>query len=172
MMDKLFISVRGETSREAGIDQRGEQEAVEAFLQGREEGFAALFRRYYPPLCYLAQDLLGNRAAAEDIVSDSFLKLWERRGKLDTRGSLRAWLYTTVHNASLDLLRRQKLRNIHQTYVNRVGEGQERPAEHRIIEAETLHRLYTALQTLPPRCGRCCASSTWRKRAWRRSPPK
>lgn len=136
------------------MDLRGEQEAVEAFLQGREEGFDTLYHRYYPPLCYLAQGLLGSCAAAEDIVSDSFAKLWQRRGRLATSGSIRAWLYTTVHNACLDILRRQKLRNIHQAYVKRAGEEEERPVLHRLIQAETLHRLHTALNTLPPRCGR------------------
>ena len=141
-------------NRGTGKDNIGEEEAVFAFLKGREEGFDALFHRYYPPLRYLAQDLLGSHAAAEDIVSDSFVKLWERRGRLGTSGSIRAWLYTTVQNACIYVLRREKLKMLHLAYTKRSGEGQERPVLHRLIEAETLHRLHTALKTLPPKCGK------------------
>lgn len=149
VMEKHIIPLNGRRN-----ENRAEEEAELEFLQGREEGFEAIFHRYYPPLCYLAQGLLGSRPAAEDIVSESFARLWERRERLSSRGSLRAWLYTTVHNACIDTLRREKLRSIHQAYTKRAGEEGVRPAEHRIIEAETLHRLYTAMETLPPRCGR------------------
>ena len=48
---------------------------------------------------------LKNEEDAHDIVQDSFEKLWNNRDKVEPEKA-RSWLFTTAHNASINLLRK------------------------------------------------------------------
>jgi RNA polymerase sigma-70 factor (ECF subfamily) len=50
--------------------------------------------------------VLGDPARAEDAVQDAFMSVWNHAASFDAkRGSLRAWLLTSVRNRSIDYLR-------------------------------------------------------------------
>lgn len=50
--------------------------------------------------------VLGDAARAEDAVQDAFMSLWNHAASFDpARGSLRAWLLTSVRNRCIDYLR-------------------------------------------------------------------
>jgi RNA polymerase sigma-70 factor, ECF subfamily len=50
--------------------------------------------------------VLGDAARAEDAVQDAFMSVWNRASSFDpARGSLRAWLLTSVRNRAIDYLR-------------------------------------------------------------------
>ena len=54
----------------------------------------------------MAVRVLGDPGRAEDAVQDAFLNVWNRAATFDpSRGSLRAWLLTSVRNRSIDYLR-------------------------------------------------------------------
>ena len=46
---------------------------------GDEKALQSLFQLYYRPLCFFATRLLKDQLSGEDIVEESFLKLWQRR---------------------------------------------------------------------------------------------
>jgi RNA polymerase sigma-70 factor (ECF subfamily) len=55
----------------------------------------------------LARRVIGDAAAAEDIVQEVFLRLWHRPEDFDPdRGGLRTWLCTVARRRAIDLLRR------------------------------------------------------------------
>ena len=48
---------------------------------------------------------------AEDVVQESFLSLWRRGASYDpTRGSVRSWVLSVVHNRAIDAFRRETVR--------------------------------------------------------------
>ena len=54
----------------------------------------------------MAVRILGDARLAEDIVQEAFLKLWNSASAFDAeKGSLRAWLLTSVRNRAIDQLR-------------------------------------------------------------------
>lgn len=60
------------------------------------------FEQYYRPLCIYAMHYLhGDVDRAEDVVQDCFVKLWQKEADND-----KAFLFTAVRNACIDLLRR------------------------------------------------------------------
>jgi RNA polymerase sigma-70 factor (family 1) len=67
--------------------------------------FAEVFRVLNEPLLRYAWRLTGDEAAAQDIVQDTFLKLWQVRETLDDDRSLKAYLYRIVRNLALNHLR-------------------------------------------------------------------
>jgi len=77
---------------------------------GNEAAFEALVKEHSSRIIGLAWKLVGNRADAEDIAQDAFLRLY--RGISSLRGDSRVatWLYRTVSNLAIDHLRRQKLK--------------------------------------------------------------
>jgi RNA polymerase sigma-70 factor (family 1) len=129
------------------------QDPLLLFRQGREEGFEHFFTTHYLPLTYFAQRLLKSREAAEDVVEDSFIKLWERRQLLESTAAIRGYLYATVRNACIDLLRREKRKVVYLHEAALTAEKEEPPLINRVIAAETMHLVYVAVEALPPKCG-------------------
>jgi RNA polymerase sigma-70 factor, ECF subfamily len=78
--------------------------------QGEEEALQQLHRRYAPLVFHLACRTV-DRAAAEEIVQDTFLAVWRRAADFDpTRGSVRTWLLSIGHHRMLDELRSRSRR--------------------------------------------------------------
>ncbi|MDR0538520.1 MAG: RNA polymerase sigma factor [Tannerellaceae bacterium] len=59
-------------------------------------------------LMNVSQKLLENRADAEDVVQDAFLKLWRIRSQLDGYRSVEALAVTVARRLSLDMLRQRR----------------------------------------------------------------
>jgi RNA polymerase sigma factor (sigma-70 family) len=77
-----------------------------------KEAFIKLYDRYARPLYRHILFYSGNPNTAEDVVSASFLKLWEfiREGKRIR--NFRALLYRTAKNTFLDMVRRKESTNL------------------------------------------------------------
>jgi RNA polymerase sigma factor (sigma-70 family) len=87
-------SLRSHRTRDPGLDGRA---------------FDELFRAAAGDVHGYALSLLGERAAAEDVTSLAFERLFRARRRLDSRrGSARALLFTIARNAALDELRRRR----------------------------------------------------------------
>ena len=89
----------------------------EALLLGRVaagddgEPLVALYRRYSARLYGLGLKLLGERGMAEELVQETFVRLWRSAGRYDPeRGSVRAFLFTIARRTAVDLLRRSASR--------------------------------------------------------------
>lgn len=73
--------------------------------QGNTDAFRALYDGVSPRLFAIVLRILGDRAAAEDVLQDVFLRIWRRAASYDpARGAPMAWLGTIARNAALDAL--------------------------------------------------------------------
>lgn len=71
--------------------------------------FADLYSETVGDLFAYVATLVGDRAAAEDVVALTYEKAYRKRRSFDARrGSPRAWLFGIARNAALDELRRRK----------------------------------------------------------------
>ena len=75
-------------------------------LVGRERAVAELYRREYRSMVRLAHLITGSNEVAEDLVQDSFVRLYHRWGKVDQPG---AYLRMTVINRCRSWHRRRRL---------------------------------------------------------------
>jgi RNA polymerase sigma-70 factor (ECF subfamily) len=72
----------------------------------REDALAETFRRHAGAVHALARRILGDGAAAEEVVQEVFLRLWRAPDRYDPdRGSLRSYLLAQAHGRAVDLLR-------------------------------------------------------------------
>jgi len=78
----------------------------------RQDALAELFRRHGGAVLSLARRVLsGDRAAAEEVTQEVFLKLWQHPERFDAaRGSLRSFLLTQAHTRAVDRLRSEGAR--------------------------------------------------------------
>ncbi len=72
---------------------------------------AQLYSLFYDEMLGFAQKLMRDRAAAEDLVQETFLRALSNTDTLDalTRAQCRAWLYRTLRNLVIDRCRRERL---------------------------------------------------------------
>lgn len=83
-------------------------QALELLKQNDQKGLEFLFDKYYDSLCRFAYLYYPNQSATEDIVSEFFIKLWERRDWIDITQSVKAYLFRGVHNGVLNAKRALK----------------------------------------------------------------
>lgn len=81
-------------------------------VQGRDpQAFEVIFDRHADAAFSLAYRMCGRRAMAEDVVQEAFLSLWRSGVRYDrTRGSVRSWVLSVVHNRTIDAFRRETVR--------------------------------------------------------------
>ncbi|MBO5692851.1 MAG: RNA polymerase sigma factor [Tidjanibacter sp.] len=78
-------------------------------LDGDSEAFATLFRRYREEIFSLClQRTSGNREDANDLVQETFVKVYVNLGKYDPKFTFGQWIYTIARNAFIDHVRRRR----------------------------------------------------------------
>lgn len=75
------------------------------------QALAALMERYWRPMVGFALDKMHSQDAAEDLVQEAFVRVWERRRELRPYASPRAYLYRVLRNLITDDFRRRRLRD-------------------------------------------------------------
>lgn len=111
MPERVRIAPTVRVEQAAGRDTRQEEEArlVARLAHGdREEAVAGLYDAYGRPLYRLGLLLLGDSGLAEDLVQETFVRLWRSAGRYDPdRASVRTFVYTLARRAAADLWRRR-----------------------------------------------------------------
>ncbi len=87
-----------------------EEELLKSICSGNKKGFEILFRTYYKRLCAYAASFVSQNDIAEDIVTEVFLKLWEKRGSIAITISISSYLFQSVKNSCINYLTREKSR--------------------------------------------------------------
>lgn len=85
---------------------------------GDEQALENLYKQVFSILSHYAQSITGERQTAEEVVQDVMLRLWQNRSALIVHGSFRAYLFQSVHNQALNVLR--SLKTLKQS-VNKTG---------------------------------------------------
>lgn len=123
---------------------------LKAMRSGSTKAFALLFNKYYSDLVLYCGTFLQDLTACEDIVQNTFLKLWECRQESDISSSLRAYLIRCARNMCLDELRH---RHVKTKYLNselsRIEDNGKDYTENYILYSELESLLTAAIQRLP-----------------------
>jgi RNA polymerase sigma-70 factor (family 1) len=76
--------------------------------RGDLSAFEILFTKYYSQLCFYSFKYTNRDDVAEEIVSDVFHILWEKKESIDIKISIKAYLYTITKNNSINYLNKKK----------------------------------------------------------------
>lgn len=107
-----------------------------------QDTFQYLFKQYYQALCAFARQFISERDVCEDIVQDAFATLWDIRVGFKAEKAVKYYLYNTVRNKCLNVIRHNKVkeRHLHEFNLPTVDEG--------VIEEGVFAPIYKALQDL------------------------
>ncbi len=117
--------------------------------------FKRTYIRFYPGLVSYAMKIVRSQAAAEDIVQEVFLKIWND-GESENIKRLDNYLLLSVKNRCIDYLRKQKYMNTIsidtiQDKIDIAGSENNDPAIDD-AEVEIITKLYIEINNLPPKC--------------------
>ena len=95
------------------MTERSDVDLMLAIKAGDEGAFSVLVNRHRNSIVNLTYRYLGNRADAEDLAQEVFLKVYRARQRYEARAKFTTWLYRVAVNASLNEVRNRKSRPTH-----------------------------------------------------------
>ncbi len=156
-----------------GVDatQVDDDALVRAVVAGSHDALAVLYDRYVDSIFALARRTTSDRGAAEEVVQETFLALWDRAETFDpAMGSVGGWLRAIARHRTVDRLRAAVRRPTLVPYPVAVSSGEPDAAsldriatpesvkggsraaqtpEEGLASAETRRAIQAALATMP-----------------------
>ncbi len=125
---------------------------MKGFSIDTPEQFRQLYGRYYKVMMLYALKMTDDRDAAEDLVQNVFLALWESRETFHDEASVNSFLYLTIRRRIIDQVRHAKVEGKYKNYLLK-GAGDMLTAEEdeEVFTNEVYRRLFEAINELPPR---------------------
>jgi RNA polymerase sigma-70 factor (ECF subfamily) len=80
------------------FDEVGDEALLRRFLNGEEEMFETLAKRYAEPLLGFFFRRTGNLHASEDLLQETLIRIYQKGRSFRGEGSLRSWVYTMALN--------------------------------------------------------------------------
>jgi RNA polymerase sigma-70 factor, ECF subfamily len=150
MQSGLRLSSAPAEAERAKPEEMPSRSLAESIRSGDVSAFAVLLDRHWQPLVTYAEEKLGSRDAAEDVVQEVYVRIWVKREGLRTDASLRGYLYRLVHNVAMDELRKRRVRVRHAPVLAVAAASPPRPDQ--VTEAEELaEAAERAIRALPER---------------------
>jgi RNA polymerase sigma-70 factor (ECF subfamily) len=84
-------------------------EILEKIQAGDRETWTRFVHTYYEPLKGFINRMLQQSALAEELAQDVFANFWNKRNEINIQTSLKAYLYRTARNLTLNHIKRSKL---------------------------------------------------------------
>ena len=129
-----------------------EQQLILELQNGDEACFTSIFNQFYAQLVLYAYRITNDQNAAEDIIENAFISLWNKRNSLSEIRSLKSYLYTIARNGCLSWIRKNKREKSRYKIISSVEEGFDKTALENMIYSETMAKIYAAMDKLPPQC--------------------
>lgn len=130
-----------------------EKELVQRTMEGDEEAFGVLVKKYRTKVFNLAYSLTRDRDAADDLAQESFIKAYFALPRFKLKSGFGTWLYRIAMNTVKDYLRKKGR-------IREVAFGKE--IEHLVIQEDEMERkekkqqeeqnrrlVHEAIQSLP-----------------------
>lgn len=118
----------------------------------REAVFEGAFLAYYGRIAGVLSRLLGDRAQAEELANDVFLKLYRQPWLAESDGQVGGWLYRTATHRGIDALRAQRRRQHYEDAAGRFRQDTPPPPDalQEMLREEDRRRVRAVLAKLKP----------------------
>ncbi len=135
-------------SKELDADQR----LMRSFAARDPSAADTLYRRFAGRIYGLGLVMLGSDAAAQDLVQDTFVKLWRNAERYDrSRGKLETWVLLMARSLAIDAIRRRVLEIRTLEHVDRPLEADQAPGpDEQAVTRDLTEKARRAMSSLPP----------------------
>ena len=123
---------------------------IEVVHRWDDASLKMLYSHYYKALVAFSAQMVEHQEAAEELVQDAFVSLWQQRNTFQSAATLRAYLYNTVRNKSISWLRherveRSRIEAFERDFRLMQADGGEEPDRE-----EVFRQLLQGIDALPP----------------------
>jgi RNA polymerase sigma-70 factor (family 1) len=129
------------------------------YLQNRivrfedQQAYKELYTGLYGYLYHFAWNFVKSKQLSEEIISDVFIKVWEKRKSLSGIENLKVYLYVATRNTALNYVENQKhhrFTDIEEFSTNLKSSYSD--PEQMLITSDMMLLIHKAILQLPPRC--------------------
>ncbi|MEI6766000.1 MAG: RNA polymerase sigma-70 factor [Bacteroidota bacterium] len=115
--------------------------------------FEKFFKSHYSGLCGYAFKLIRDVATAEEVVQDTFVKIWEKRAALNITSSFESYIFRALHNNCMNVIRENARRKDMEKEVKLMTEYFDEPEDDNQLRQSLLEqRIIAAIHGLPEQC--------------------
>lgn len=115
--------------------------------------YKILFDKHYNSLCLFANKYVEDLDVSKDIVQDVFIRIWEKKIEFQTETTVKAYLYTSIKNKSLDFLKSKHVKKIDKYAITELEKLEnEVTFLSEVVISESSSLIENAINTLPNKC--------------------
>ena len=129
--------------------EKDERKMVELLKDSDHEAFNTLFRLYSSKVYRFSIGYLKSKEEAEEIVQDTFLRIWQNRSTIDRSYSFGGFIFTIAHNLILNRIRKVRNQFALQNHLRITDLTQCNPTEDKIRQDDLELIRQSVLSELP-----------------------
>lgn len=133
------------------ISEEADCSLMERVQRDDDAALTLIVERHWAPLVSYSTKIVGTVDVAEEVVQETFVRLWERRAKWIPGGSVRSFLFHTARNLGLGSLRHLEVRRRTEPEVRRALHAHAPSPLDELTDQELRLTVWSALDALPPR---------------------
>lgn len=131
-------------------------ELIERIKKGDRCAFDTLYDRFFAKNYAYALRYVRNKSDAEDVVIQVFANIWEKRSKLNINSSVSSYLFKSVYNRCIDLIKNNNRYDF--DYLNRDDFEKEAGVRYNVedilLNKELNEIISASINNLPEQCKR------------------
>ena len=133
-------------------DSNTDKELAILIRKGDIDAFDKIYKKYSNRLYLFVFGILKSQKDAEDIIQEVFIKVWDKRGKINEYMSFQSFLFTIAHNTTISLIRKKIKETDFVSQIKSIQISEEKASNETEIEYKELkERLENTVSKLPQR---------------------
>ena len=122
------------------------------FREGDEAAFAVLYKLHFGRLFLVIRELVGQQDLAEDVVTNSFIRLFERRDRIREMEQVYPFLFVVARNEAISHLRILQRQRLARKEIEKLVDTEYRdPREAELERDQLMEKIQQLVELLPPR---------------------
>lgn len=133
-------------------DENDHDIAFLSIKKGDRDVFKNFFNNQYTPMVNYAYKITRSEAAAEEIVQEMYLYIWEKKEKIELKTSLQSYMYAGIKNRCINYLKNDLPKSAQSNDIESVKEQFYEMQIGKEDESNLGRIVNDAIQQLPPKC--------------------
>lgn len=105
------LSTAGNGVDKLSLTETSDEQLMVLVVAGDNSALATLYDRYAPVALGVVDRIVQDRAAAEEVLQECFMRVWDHAETFDpAAGLFRSWFFSIARRLAIDIYRRRKVR--------------------------------------------------------------
>ncbi len=119
---------------------------------GNMKSYEQLYHVLCSRLIHFSASICGSFHLAEEVVSDVFVSIWQKREQLTGVENPKVYLYVCTKNRTINAMKRKQLQVVRFDIVYTEALSIVPDVEEHVLSSQVARKIETAISSLPPRC--------------------